>query len=393
MTVQKAVPTKAVPTIPEVNFPMLTINRYGLMNLTTRELLKYFAYHGTIVPDFQRPEVWDGSDEKAGLLTIKNGQPFPTLIIGTCLDTFGAVCGSFVIDGQQRTKMIRDLLKKFASLPLTIEVIMNYVWSVQVVRGTAEQLQELYVRVNSKSGLSPCQKIEGTFKGHVKEIKNAFKNSTEIKTLFTRTTRVAFEELAKTAEDKPDYMEVLVSGKVSDISVFLTVAEISQFQATTKSLEVVKFVSGITSVNEMPKHFESITRKLAILYSVMSDELISKAVKNNLAYPVAVYCLANKYSAVEILSGLRSMFQADGTRKAISQTINLIDITGAKVGTTTADDEMLFGKGSDNAREATCRKVTFIENLIKQAKLDAMEVGSIELDEAEEKALNKSVRG
>jgi hypothetical protein len=396
MSVQKNTVTASAVSADTARFltNALKVNNYLILNLTTKQYIEYCDANGTIVPDFQRPEVWDGADEKSGLLTIKNGQPFPTIIIGVCVDKFGATCGSFIIDGQQRTKMIRDLVKKFAPLPLTIQTIMDYVWTIQVVKGTAEQLQELYVRVNSKSGLTPCQKIEGTFRGDVKEIKNAFKLSKQIKALYTRTTKVAFEDLPKTAEDKPDYMEVLVSGKVSDVAVFLTVAEISQFSATTKSVEVTKFVSGISSIADMPKHIKNIDRKLQVLYSVLSDEIISKAVKNNLAYTVAVYCLAHKRTALEIIDGLHLLFQADGTRRCTTDVIALTDKDGQPLGKSTpVDDEMLFGKGSDNGREATARKIAFIDNLIDRAKLNAMKTGNAELSEEEEALMNKTVKG
>lgn len=351
------------------------VNAYELLNVSVREYLAYLNVNGYIVPDFQRPEVWTKADNELLLTTIKLGEPMPTFILGECTDG-----GRFIIDGQQRTRTFEHLLDLFKALPSTLEAIENYVVTVQLVSGSRDELQALFTRVNAKSGLTSCQKIEPQFRGEVAQIKNAIKFSKEIRMLFTKVSKGTVADMK---------IEVAVSGKVSDASVFLTQAEIMPSYATTSTTEITKTLIGNVSTGNVQKHIDAIPAKLDTLFQVLSNETIAKGIKANMAYVVAVYVLSTRYNADQITDGLLSMFTDDGKdRKFIKdKDIIIVDRDGGKV-KFSRDTEMLFGKGCGTDREATQMKIAFIENRIKDTIVKPTQAVKGQLSEDEMEIIN-----
>jgi len=370
----------------------IQVNDYEVFNVPVSEYLAFLDSKGFILPDFQRTEVWNAQDELALLETITNGQPMPTITLGIATEK-GEDIAHFIIDGQQRTKSFRHLLACYSAMPKIVTAIQTYTVTVQLVKGSSDDLQALYTRVNAKSGLTKCQKVEGKFKGDVSRIKQAIKTSKEIGVLFTKTTKKAVAEFGRTADDKARYLEANVSGKVSDIAVYLTMAEINPSNATTNANEVEKALcgKGIT-VHGMTEHMARIPSRLDGLYAVMTDEVLAKAFKSNMAYPVAVYVLLSKYSVAEIIDGLRTMFSEDGkSRKAIEANVSIYEKDGKLSTGKPVTSESLFGEGSTNNREATQLKIALIEYQIKSVKARTTKFAKIELTEDDKAVLTENL--
>jgi hypothetical protein len=325
--------------------PVLHVNAYEVQHMTVEQFFEMLLNS----PFFQRAKSWKSDGNEQLYVTMSLAEPMPSFVVGRTDD--GKL---WLIDGQQRTNALFEIMKTVASIPSALAKVKNYVLTVQFVDGTLEELQSLFVRINKNSGLTQGAKIAGSLKGSIGEIKNSIRNNPSLIKAFERTTKGKIGELS---------FEKIQSGNIIEASLFLTSCEAFGFAGlSTKSLECETKLNatGITLPQATQFYIERATRRIETLCMFLENISVRKNVKGNLAFLSCVYLLSDTFTVRQLIDGFNSMFGTDN--KGIDKKRDIV-VNGIMMNRTYKE---LFGSGSTNTNAKTLEKYAYIEQAIKE---------------------------
>lgn len=264
-----------------------------------------------LIPEFQRPLVWTGKDVTSLFVTIANGEPIPSIILG-CEDGETPL----LIDGQQRANAISFMLEKFENEGAVepIKILENY--ELPVIKFSADEsiLSDYFLRVNAKSGLSTGEKEKGTLLPQYQfELNNILNDEDSIfLDTFGKTSVYSSKVVGKDEKGKDVVEKVLkysYKGLTDKLIACLTAwVSVNYSTSTASNIKELKASNKTMKVEEGFK--EAVERASEIIGSVDSKKVVNSliylvaTIKINPKTPNEVKAMRNVLRSIYVKAGM-----------------------------------------------------------------------------------------